>query len=449
MGNLYKINPLVFIGVPTLQAEPISWQWSDAYASLQIPLGAAHTRERVGGELVATARNILAARALECNADWLLFISDDVIPPANVFDLLARHKKKLVTGVYWTKSFPKQPYIWRDILRGPFTDWKYGEFFKVDWAGCDCLLIHTDVLRAIEPPWFSHDWTFSENAPKLPLATEDLYFYTKTRQAGFDLWCDAACQCLHQDRGSKQMFGLDSTMVQHRDYVATVPKQEDKIYVADIGCGWFSPAFENAVLKRFDINPDAKPDVLCDIRAIPEQDETFDVVMANHVLEHFYFWEAPALVKEWSRILKVGGEIILRVPNLRWAAEQILKSYETGGEHDANYAFGSIYGTRIDVRTDAPDSTQIHRMGYVKHSLENLLKHVGCFDDIDVQEAGTDGEASLTARAKKSKSSKSLAILPIWHDILEKEKSKRALPENGHDTELAEVIHGEKEAVGC
>lgn len=129
MGNLYKINPLVFIGVPTLQAEPISWQWSDAYASLQIPLGAAHTRERVGGELVATARNILAARALECNADWLLFISDDVIPPANVFDLLARHKKKLVTGVYWTKSFPKQPYIWRDILRGPFTDWKYGEFF--------------------------------------------------------------------------------------------------------------------------------------------------------------------------------------------------------------------------------------------------------------------------------------------------------------------------------
>lgn len=56
---------------------------------------------------------------------------------------------------------------------------------------------------------------------------------------------------------------------------------------------------------------------------------------------------------------------------------------------------------------------------------------------------------NLTARAKKKQSSYPYAILPQWAGIVEKENGKPALPENGHDLELAEVIHGEKEAVGC
>lgn len=424
MANLYKINPLVLIGVPTLQREPISWEWSDAYGSLQIPLGASHARYRVVGEIVATARNLIAQHALDIGADWLLFISDDVIPPANIFDMLARHKKKLVTGIYWTKSYPKQPYIWRDILRGPFVDWKYGEFFKVDWAGCDALLINTDVLRAVPYPWFSHDWTFSENQPRISLPTEDLYFYTKARQAGFDLWCDSACQCLHQDRGSRQMFGLDTTMPQHEAYVSERPQKDDtQIFVADIGAGWWTPHFENSRIKRFDLNPDAKPDVLCDIRSIPEKDETFDLVYASHVLEHFYFWEAPEVLREWARILKVGGEIKIRVPNLKWAAAQITKAC-ADETYDANYAFGSIYGTRRDVRATEPDSTQIHRCGYVPKSLRGLFEFVGCFGEIEVTEAGLDGEASLTATAKKIKSLKPQALLPEWDKIRARENGK-------------------------
>jgi SAM-dependent methyltransferase len=418
MADMYKINPLVLIGVPTLQREPISWEWSDAYASLQIPLGASHARYRVVGEIIAKARNLIAQHALDIGADWLLFISDDVIPPGNIFDMLARHKKKLVTGIYWTKSYPKQPYIWRDILRGPFVDWKYGEFFKVDWAGCDALLVHTDVLRAVSYPWFSHDWTFSENQPSISLPTEDLYFYTKARLAGFELWCDAACQCLHQDRSSKQMFGLDTTMPQHEAYVLARARTEDKLYIADIGCGIWTPYFENAVVKRFDINPNAHPDIVCDVRAIPEVDETFDMVYANHVLEHFYFWEAPEVLKEWTRILKVNGEIKLRVPNLKWAAQEILKACDNP-DYDANYAWGGFYGTRRDVRATEPDSTQIHRCGYTARSLENLLRFVGCFGEIKVIESGLDGEASLTATARKIKSLKPLALLPKWAKIKE------------------------------
>lgn len=416
MGDLYKINPLVLIGTPTLEDRPISWEWSDSYSSLQIPLGASHTRYRVYGKRVDIARNEIAEKALEVGADWALFSCDDVIPPANIFELLVRHKKKLVTGVYWTKSYPHQPYLWRDILKGAFTDWKYGEFFKVDWSGCDALLVHTDIFRELEYPWFSTEWTFEEGQPRIPLPTEDLYFFTKCREKGIELWCDAAVQCLHQDRQSQIYYGLDPSMPQHEDYKAMlheVPK--DQIYVADIGSGAWQPHFENAVVKRFDINPEAGPDVICDVRAIPEKAETFDLVYSNHVLEHFLFWEHPDLVREWLRILRVGGEIDIRVPNLEWAAKEVLKSVDNPTTADGMYAFGAIYGTRDDVRVGEPNDNQIHKSGFTRKGLRSLFASIGCLDNIEVEADGYDGERSLKIMATKIKSLKPKAILPAWN----------------------------------
>ncbi len=437
MSDLYKIDPVVVIGVPTLQRQPLSWQWSDALASIIFPLGASHARFRIENELVAEARNQICVKALEIKAEWVLFIADDVIVPHDVFMMLSRHKKKLVTGVYWEKrASNRQPYLWRDTMKGPFTDWKYGEFFKVDWAGCDCLLINTDVLKAMEYPYFSHDWRWDETVDQpANLATEDVYFYTKAKAAGYDLWCDALCQCLHQDRQSHSVFGLDQTMKQHIEYKAIFPKRKKKTLVADIGCGNWSPSGENVHITRFDLNPEVNPDVVCDVRAIPEKNETFDVVYASHVLEHFFFWELQGLVKEWLRILKVGGEIIILVPNLEMAAHEVLKA--CGDEtYDAGYAHGMIYGTRdkndsVDghwaMKTDSADSTQIHKTGFIKPKLRQLLESFPCLKDVVVEAKGYDGEATLTATAKKVKSSKPEALLPVWNDKIAKNDGGKKL----------------------
>lgn len=426
MANYYKIDPVVVIGVPTLLKHPLSWHWADAYSAITFPLGSAHARFRIHDEIVGEARNQIVQQALSINADWVLFISDDVIPPPNVFDLLVRHKKPLVTGVYWEKKATcRQPYLWRDVMKGPFEDWKYGEFFKVDWAGCDCLLIHTDVFRAIEYPYFSHDWRWSETTEKAaPLATEDMYFYTKAREAGFDLWCDAACQCLHQDRTSLNVFGLDVTMPQHQNYVAVKPPQKDKILVADIGSGSWSPHFANAVVKRFDMNPKIKPDIVCDVRAIPEKSETFDFVYSSHVLEHFFYYEIRTVFEEWLRILKVGGDIKILVPNIEHAAHEILKACNNEN-YDASYAYGMLYGTREQskdiksswgMKAESPDSTQIHKMAFTKPGLRRFFELFKCLGDIKVEVGGYDGEASLTATAKKIKSSKPEVILDVWNE---------------------------------
>jgi SAM-dependent methyltransferase len=50
---------------------------------------------------------------------------------------------------------------------------------------------------------------------------------------------------------------------------------------------------------------------------LPFDDETFDLVLADHVLEHVSRTDAPAVAAEFARVLKPGGWISARTPN-RW-----------------------------------------------------------------------------------------------------------------------------------
>ena len=59
-----------------------------------------------------------------------------------------------------------------------------------------------------------------------------------------------------------------------------------------------------------------KPDVEADIRDLPFDDDYADEAMAIHVVEHFYIWDAVDVLKEWYRVLKPGGKMIIEVPDL-------------------------------------------------------------------------------------------------------------------------------------
>ena len=295
-NQLYKINPMVMIGVPTLQQRPISWRWMDYYLGLAFPLGTSVARYRVHDADIAVARNLICEEALRVNAEWVFFISDDVCAPPRAFEMLWRHRQMLVTGVYWTKSHPTHPYLWNGLMKGPFLDWKYGEFFPVDWAGCDCLLINTEVLKTVPAPWFSTHWNYDESTKPAYLATEDLYFYTKTRKYGFQLYCDSGVQCDHLERENEMVYGLTTGMKQFQGFEQTIQRQQGKILVADIGAGTDTPWFGNeAKIIRIDNRAELKPDLMCDVRAVHVEDEHFDVVHSRHVLEHFMHLETPKL----------------------------------------------------------------------------------------------------------------------------------------------------------
>lgn len=56
----------------------------------------------------------------------------------------------------------------------------------------------------------------------------------------------------------------------------------------------------------------SKIDLVCDITAIPEPDESFDAILCSEVLEHIP--EPTRALDEFARLLKPGGVLILTAP---------------------------------------------------------------------------------------------------------------------------------------
>jgi len=79
-------------------------------------------------------------------------------------------------------------------------------------------------------------------------------------------------------------------------------------------------------LVRADINPDDDPDYLWDITEEPPEDllDRFDIVIANHVLEHLVRTSVPRAIWHLRNCLRDGGELRIAVPSMEWCAQQIL-----------------------------------------------------------------------------------------------------------------------------
>lgn len=442
---MFRVGTRVLIGIPTTKTARRSIQWIDGLSSLQMPLGSSAMRAWIVDTEIGPARNQLVQQALDSGAEYLFFISDDVIAPPNtllqLLDKIGREypvengrtaRAGIITGVYWTKTAPTEPYIWRGMLQGAYRDWTVGEFFPVDFAGCDCLMIEASVLRGMVdywhewqrqeaatsgteplpfPGWFSTDWVWNEGERPSSIATEDFYFYTLARKAGYRLFCDTAIQCLHEDRTTGHLYGLTTEMPQ----AGGVPEfgPEERPIVADLGAGTDSPYLgEHVRIIRFDGREDVSPDVRCDIRAIPEQwHGQFDIVHARHVLEHFPRKDAPAIVKHWARLLKPDAELRIIVPNVLHACRLITRSYDgdtTISPDEAAYAWDQLYGGQHY-------DTDYHKNGFTPRKLEALLQTVPALGAITVEE--TEGGQNVTARARRTRDDAPIAIIPLWREI--------------------------------
>ncbi len=431
-----KINPLIALAIPTWGK--VSITWAHAMRHVGGPLGSNMVDlAPVIGKPIADARNQLMREAIENKCDFVFFVGDDVLlRPDALNSLLQRlwdHEGiAMVTGMYWTKTFPTQPYIWRGIQRGPYLDWKHGEFFEVDYAGCDCLLIRlSPEMKDLGPEWFSTDWVWEEKDQLALLSTEDFFFYTKARKAGLKIWCDTTVQCGHEDRNTSQQFGLTTEMPQWGLPEPDLPDAETDtaplVKLADVGAGFESPYFgrpDRVKIVRFDSNEDTHPDYRCDIRHMPVEDESFDVVFSRHVLEHFGRDEVVKALKEWVRILRVGGEFRMFVPNIIGAMRDIIFMEEEQIPVDP-YPFWQLYG-----RQAFPGD--FHFNGFTPKRVKLLVERVGVFEDIEVTtDDGPYKDYNVYVKATKVRHVGPHALLPEWDEIEKQEGVVMAGRDNG------------------
>ena len=93
----------------------------------------------------------------------------------------------------------------------------------------------------------------------------------------------------------------------------------------NLGCGGLAvPGFIGVDLY------DDRAEVKMDIKALTYEDNSVDEIFSSHVIEHFDFWEAIKVLKEWHRVLKPGGILDIETPDMLGSCKRFINSDEVG-----------------------------------------------------------------------------------------------------------------------
>lgn len=162
------------------------------YWSKRHPGGAFHVHTYARAHVVE-ARNSAYETALETGADWVLWLDDDMAPPADLLERLHGAGKKFVGALAHRRAPPYEPCVAR-LLDGKvqfFDPDPTAEIIEADLTGFACILTHVSVLRAaadaVDGPPFS----------MRPGLAEDFFFCQAARKAGVQLHILPGCDVGH------------------------------------------------------------------------------------------------------------------------------------------------------------------------------------------------------------------------------------------------------------
>jgi len=133
----------------------------------------------------------------------------------------------------------------------------------------------------------------------------------------------------------------------------------DKL-ILEIGCGE-KKKFANSI--GLDIRSVADADILADACRLPFENDCFDHIYSSHVVEHMSHASLQIVLREWIRVLKVGGVFELRCPDLR--ARAFLFFLTPSWKNVQN-----IYGAQ-------DYSENYHKSGFSYDLLRHLLQKLG------------------------------------------------------------------------
>lgn len=150
----------------------------------------------------------------------------------------------------------------------------------------------------------------------------------------------------------------------------------------DIGCG-------EAPRKGF-IGVDRyveSASVWCDMWDINYPADSVDEIYSSHALEHVEKAKVVSTLLEWKRIIKPGGKITIRVPDLIWCCENFLKNPDDG------WQLATLYGHQ------AHDG-EYHLTGFTKAFMEKYLGEAGLIIT-KYEELETHGQKTMSFEVTK------------------------------------------------
>jgi glycosyltransferase involved in cell wall biosynthesis/2-polyprenyl-3-methyl-5-hydroxy-6-metoxy-1,4-benzoquinol methylase len=180
----------------------------------------------------ARARQKVVDQARAQNAKWLFFIDSDVFPPPETITKLMSHGKQITTGIYYMKSSPAQPVIFKEMGDGPYWDFPLESLIEIGGAGLGCTLIDMDVFDAFDKAglaYFQENWIHTKpDGNKVKVAVgEDHWFFIKSKELGFQPYCDTSILCDHIDPVTRAVFPGEEEVSKIRDRILTMKGRKD------------------------------------------------------------------------------------------------------------------------------------------------------------------------------------------------------------------------------
>ena len=171
--------------------------------------------EFVRGYDVAMARNKIASRSLDIDADYVFMVDNDVILPKDTLVHLTEDIKPVQLGIYPARNKKEGSPEGYSVIFGNDVDSWHHQYtmdeierltmegthkFRIRGGGMGCALIQTEVFHKIRYPYFY--WVhFFDSVEKY--LSEDLFFCEQC--IGFDIpiYSDTRVRCGHIMRSAK------------------------------------------------------------------------------------------------------------------------------------------------------------------------------------------------------------------------------------------------------
>jgi hypothetical protein len=165
---------------------------------------------------------------------------------------------------------------------------------------------------------------------------------------------------------------------------------------------------------RFDINPDAKPDLIGTMTNMDAVESgSMDALYSSHNIEHLYPYEVEIALKEFRRVLKDDGFAVITCPDLRSVctliANDLLVEPAYMSPSGAISPIDILYGHRPALQ--AGNHYMAHRCGFTERVLVGTLQQTGfvqvasftrpeCFDIWALATCREWSEAELSEKAQ-------------------------------------------------
>ena len=145
------------------------------------------------GSMVYTARNELATRALEMEADLVFWVDSDMVFDPDtllrMMDALQKNDLDILTALCFRRTQPYTPTLFDKLeMDGEKAEWTEfeeipDELFEVGGCGLAGLLMKTDVFFDVQARFGNMFAPIGSNG-------EDVAFCWRARECGYKIYCD-------------------------------------------------------------------------------------------------------------------------------------------------------------------------------------------------------------------------------------------------------------------